>query len=88
MNSSDKKWIVREKKIIAIWSLFVSIQFELYRIISDRTNNTDTYYHLALKLLDYFMDSHFIEDWQLKFVTIGCLLVAAKYEDVVSVVKP
>jgi len=78
MNSSRKK----------NYRYLVIICIDSIRTISDQTNNTVTYYHLALKLLDYFMDSHFIEDWQLKFVTIGCLLVAAKYEDVVSVVKP
>ena len=38
--------------------------------------------HLAVKLLDYFMEDYNIADWQLRFVVFGCIVVAAKLEDI------
>ena len=37
--------------------------------------------HLAVSLLDYFMDSHNIADEQVHLVCLGCLCTAAKVED-------
>ena len=38
--------------------------------------------HLSVKLMDYFMDQHDIAERQLNFVAMGCILLAAKFEDV------
>jgi len=37
--------------------------------------------HLAVKLLDGFMSGHNIEVHRLNFVSIGCLLIASKFEE-------
>ena len=37
--------------------------------------------HLSVKLMDYFMADHDISEEQLHFVGIGCILIAAKYEE-------
>ncbi len=42
--------------------------------------------HLAVKLMDYFMADHDISEEQLHFVGIGCILIAAKYEEKDSMV--
>jgi len=38
MNILGKKWIVYQAKNFGIWSLFVSIRFEIDRIVHDRLN--------------------------------------------------
>ena len=42
---------------------------------------SDTTRHLAVLLLDHFMEKHSIMDFRLKLVSLTCLLVAAKMED-------
>ena len=42
---------------------------------------SDTTRHLAILLLDHFMEKHDIMDYRLKLVGLTCLLVAAKMED-------
>ncbi len=42
---------------------------------------SDTTRHLAILLLDHFMEKHSIMDFRLKLVALTCLLVAAKMED-------
>lgn len=42
---------------------------------------SDTTRHLAVLLLDHFMEKHSIMDFRLKLVALTCLLVAAKLED-------
>lgn len=42
---------------------------------------SDTTRHLAILLLDHFMEKHSIMDFRLKLVVLTCLLVAAKMED-------
>jgi hypothetical protein len=37
--------------------------------------------HLSVRLLDFFMDDHDIVERKLHFVAVGCILVAAKYEE-------
>jgi hypothetical protein len=37
--------------------------------------------HLSVKLMDNFMDHHDIAEHQLNFVAMGCILLAAKFED-------
>jgi hypothetical protein len=37
--------------------------------------------HLAIKILDNFMSDHDIEEYQLHFVGMGCILLAAKHEE-------
>ena len=37
--------------------------------------------HLAVLLLDHFMEKHTIKDYRLHLVALTCLLVAAKMED-------
>ena len=42
---------------------------------------TTTTRHLAILLLDHFMEKHSIMDYRLRLVALTCLLVAAKMED-------
>ncbi len=42
---------------------------------------TTTTRHLAILLLDHFMEKHSIMDYRLHLVALTCLLVAAKMED-------
>lgn len=42
---------------------------------------SNTTRHLAVLLLDHFMEKHSIMDYRLKLVALTCLLVAAKMED-------
>lgn len=42
---------------------------------------SDTTRHLAVLLMDHFMEKHSIMDFRLKLVALTCLLVAAKMED-------
>lgn len=42
---------------------------------------SDTTRHLAILLMDHFMEKHSIMDFRLKLVALTCLLVAAKMED-------
>lgn len=42
---------------------------------------SDTTHHLAVLLLDHFMEKHSIMEYRLKLVALTCLLVAAKMED-------
>lgn len=42
---------------------------------------SNTTCHLAVLLLDHFMEKHDIMDYRLKLVALTCLLVAAKMED-------
>jgi hypothetical protein len=37
--------------------------------------------HLSVKLLDFFMEDHFVVNEKLHFVAAGCILVASKYEE-------
>ncbi len=41
----------------------------------------DTTRHLAVLLMDHFMDRYSIMDFRLKLVALTCLLIAAKLED-------
>ncbi|XP_077992616.1 cyclin-J-like isoform X2 [Glandiceps talaboti] len=52
-------------------------------IISDSSNLQlcDTALHLAVTLLDKFMDKYDIEENQLHLVSLSCLLIAAKFEE-------
>lgn len=47
-------------------------------VICDRFDVCPTGRHLAVTLLDYFMDKFEIEPQQLQLVALGCLLVAGK----------
>ncbi|XP_076333751.1 cyclin J isoform X9 [Tachypleus tridentatus] len=49
--------------------------------ICKKRNLSTPVQHLAIYLLDYFMDNHSIQREQLQLVTLGCLLVAAKFEE-------
>ena len=42
---------------------------------------SDTTRHLAILLVDHFMEKHSIIDFKLKLVLLACLLLAAKLED-------
>ncbi len=42
---------------------------------------SDTTRHLAVLLLDHFMEKHSIMEYKLKMVALTCLLLAAKLED-------
>ncbi|CAH1783470.1 unnamed protein product [Owenia fusiformis] len=50
-------------------------------VICDKFKLCTTARHLSVYLLDYFMDKFDIEEPQLYLVAIGCILVAAKYEE-------
>lgn len=53
------------------WICLVNVRFKL-------SSNCG---HLAVKFYDLFMDSYEVEDYQLKFIASGCLLLAAKIEE-------
>jgi hypothetical protein len=50
-------------------------------IVAEKLCLTNCTLHLAVKLIDYFMDGHDIQDPQLYLVCLGSLLLAAKMEE-------
>lgn len=50
-------------------------------LVAEKLKLTNCTLHLAVKLLDYFMDGHDIQDPQLYLVCLGSLLLAAKMEE-------
>lgn len=50
-------------------------------IVAEKLKLTSCTVHLAIKILDYFMDGHDIQDPQLYLVCLGSLLLAAKVEE-------
>lgn len=50
-------------------------------IVAEKLKLTNCTLHLAVKLLDFFMDGHDIQDPQLYLVCLGSLLLAAKMEE-------
>jgi len=50
-------------------------------IVAEKLKLTSCTVHLAIKILDYFMDGHDIQDPQLYLVCLGSLLLASKVEE-------
>lgn len=50
-------------------------------VVADTLNLTKCSVHLAIRILDYFMDGHDIKDPQLYLVCLGSLLLASKVEE-------
>jgi len=50
-------------------------------VVGERLKLTRCTVHLAVKLLDYFMDGHDIQDPQLYLVCLGSILLAAKVQE-------
>jgi len=50
--------------------------------LSDKLGLAATTFHVAVHLLDYFMDSHGIEPHQLTLTATSCLFLSAKFVDV------
>jgi len=50
-------------------------------VVAEKLKLTNCTLHLAVKMLDYFMDGHDIQDPQLYLVCLGSLLLAAKMEE-------
>jgi len=50
-------------------------------IVAEKLKLANCTLHLAVKMLDYFMDGHDIQDPQLYLVCLGSLLLAAKMEE-------
>ena len=53
----------------------------LYSLANDTLKLDAITFQLSVRLMDYFMDGHFIEEPQLKLVGLCCLLLAAKFEE-------
>ena len=54
-------------------------------IIADSYDLCSTARHLAVLLLDYFMDKFDIEEQQLRIVALGCLLIACKLTGLIQI---
>lgn len=50
-------------------------------VVAEKLNLTSCTVHLAIKILDFFMDGHDIQDPQLYLVCLGALLLASKMEE-------
>ena len=51
--------------------------------VAEKLKLTNCTLHLAVKLLDYFMDGHDIQDPQLHLVSLGSLLLAEEKESLI-----
>ncbi|KAF0290549.1 Cyclin-J [Amphibalanus amphitrite] len=54
---------------------------DMLRLVGERLQLGNTSVHLAVRLLDLFMDNHRVEVAHLSLVALGCLLLATKFED-------
>ena len=51
---------------------------DMLRLIGERLRLGNTSVHLAVRLLDLFMDNHRVEVAHLSLVALGCLLLASQ----------
>ena len=60
---------------------WMKIQEKKIYVVAEKLKLTNCTLHLTIKLLDYFMDGHNIQNMQLHLVSLDSLLLAAKMEE-------
>lgn len=86
--SDEIIWALQEAELnrlklryISPQSAFRSILVNLIRDVGQQQNLRRTTVHLAIYLLDAFMDNHNINNDRLKMTALSCILLAAKIEE-------
>jgi hypothetical protein len=73
--------VVSTSSITCLQLFFQRYMVDWVCLVCGSLRLTNMTMHLSVKLMDYFMADHDICEEQLHFVGIGCILIAAKYEE-------